>query len=73
MAMRRCSIGSGSWRRPVFGSLLPPHLSARLEKIEPAGLFIVIGLSVFGLFAWLFDPAYHVVRRVIHELLGASA
>jgi Zn-dependent protease len=57
----------------VLVGLLPPHLSARLEKIEPAGLFIVIGLSVFGLFAWLFDPAYHVVRRVIHELLGASA
>ena len=57
----------------VLAGLLPSRLSARLEKIEPAGLFIVIGLSVFGLFAWLFNPVYHVVQRVIHELLKSSA
>ncbi len=57
----------------VLAGLLPSRLSARLEKVEPAGLFIVIGLSVFGLFAWLFNPVYHVVQRVIHELLRSSA
>ena len=57
----------------VLTALLPSRLSARLEKVEPAGLFIVIGLSVFGLFAWLFNPVYHVVQRVIHELLRSSA
>jgi Zn-dependent protease len=57
----------------VLAGLLPPRLSARLEKVEPAGLFIVIGLSVFGLFAWLFNPVYHVVQRVIHELLRSAA
>ena len=31
----------------VLVGLVPPHLGARLEKIEPVGLFIVIGLSVF--------------------------
>ncbi len=57
----------------VLAGLLPPRLGARLEKIEPIGLFIVIGLSVFGLFAWLFDPAFHIVERVIHELVRSSA
>jgi Zn-dependent protease len=57
----------------VLAGVLPPQLSARLEKVEPAGLFIVIGLSVFGLFAWLFNPVYHVVQRIIHELLKSSA
>jgi Zn-dependent protease len=57
----------------VLAGLLPPRWSTRLEKVEPAGLFIVIGLSVFGLFAWLFNPVYHVVQRVIHELLRSSA
>jgi Zn-dependent protease len=57
----------------VLAGVLPSRLSASLEKIEPAGLFIVIGLSVFGLFAWLFNPVYHVIQRVIHELLRSSA
>jgi Zn-dependent protease len=57
----------------VLAGLLPSRLSARLEKVEPAGMFIVIGLSVFGLFAWLFNPVYHIVQRVIHELLRSSA
>jgi Zn-dependent protease len=53
----------------VLEAVLPPRLSARLEKIEPIGFIIVIGISVFGVFAWLFDPAFHVVERVIHDLL----
>jgi Zn-dependent protease len=57
----------------VLAGLLPLPLSARLEKIEPVGLFIVIGLSAFGLFGWLFDPAYHLVERVIHELIRPQA
>ncbi len=57
----------------VLSGLLPARLSARLERIEPVGVFIVIGLSVFGLFAWLFNPAFHIVQRVIHELMRSSA
>ena len=54
----------------VLAGLLPPPLSARLEKIEPVGLFIVLGLSVFGLFGWLFNPALRVIGRVINALFG---
>jgi hypothetical protein len=44
-----------------------------LEKIEPAGLFIVLGLSAFGLLGWLFNPALRVVGRIINALFGATA
>jgi Zn-dependent protease len=57
----------------VLAGLLPPHLSARLEKIESVGLFIVLGLSAFGLFGWLFNPALHMVGRVINALFGSRA
>jgi Zn-dependent protease len=57
----------------VLAGLLPPRLGARLEKIEPVGLFIVLGLSVFGLFGWLFNPALRVVARIINALFGAPA
>jgi Zn-dependent protease len=57
----------------VLAGLLPPRLGARLEKIEPAGLFIVLGLSAFGLLGWLFNPALRVVGRIINALFGATA
>jgi Zn-dependent protease len=57
----------------VLAGLLPPRLGARLEKIEPVGLFIVLGLSAFGMFGWLFDPAYRIIGRVINALFGSPA
>lgn len=57
----------------VLTGLLPPRVGARLEKIEPVGLFIVLGLSAFGLFGWLFNPAYRTTGHVILKLLGSSA
>jgi len=57
----------------VLSGLLPPPLAARLERLEPVGFFIVIGLAAFGLFGWLFDPAYRVVGHVIGALLGNPA
>jgi Zn-dependent protease len=57
----------------VLAGLLPPRLGARLEKIEPVGLFIVLGLSAFGLFGWLFNPALRIVGRIINALFGAPA
>jgi Zn-dependent protease len=57
----------------VLMGLLPPRLSARLAKFEPAGLFIVLGLSAFGLLGWLFNPAYRVIGRIINALFGSPA
>jgi Zn-dependent protease len=57
----------------VLTGLLPPRLSARVEKIEPVGLFIVLGLSVFGLLGWLFVPVYRIMGRVIEALMRSAA
>jgi Zn-dependent protease len=57
----------------VLAGLLPARMTTRLEKLEPAGLIIVLSLSVFGLFGWLFDPALRTVGRVIYVLMGPSA
>jgi Zn-dependent protease len=57
----------------VLAGLLPSRVGARLEKIEPVGLFIVLGLSAFGVLGWLFNPAYRAVGQVILALMGTSA
>jgi Zn-dependent protease len=58
----------------VLVSLLPARLGAGLEKIAPAGMFIVVGLSVLGLLGWLFRPAYRAAGQLIHVLgIGLSA
>ena len=57
----------------VLAGLLPPRLSARLEKVEPVGLFIVLGLSAFGLLGWLFNPAYRIIGRIINAVFGSAS
>jgi len=57
----------------VLAGLLPAAWGARLEKIEPFGLFFVLGLSVVGGLRWLFDPTLRVIGRIINVLVGSSA
>ena len=56
----------------ILGGLLPPPLSARLERLAPYTFFMVLGLSAMGLLGWLFDPAYRLIGHVV-GLIGASA
>lgn len=57
----------------VLVCLLPTRLGAGLERIAPAGMFIVVGLSVLGLLGWLFRPAYRAAGQLIHFLgIGLS-
>jgi hypothetical protein len=44
-----------------------------MEKLEPVGLFVVLGLSVLGMLGWLFDPAFRLVGRVINVLFSVRA
>ena len=59
----------------VLAGLLPPRLSARLEKIEPFGLFIIAGLTLLPAFQpvlrLLFDPTYRAIGHVINALVGS--
>ncbi len=57
----------------VLTGLLPSQWGARMEKFEPIGLFLVVGLSVLGLLGWLFDPAMHTMGRVINNVMGPGA
>jgi Zn-dependent protease len=58
----------------VLVGVLPARFGARLEKIAPFGMFIVVGLSVLGLLGWLFRPAYRAAGQIIHVLgIGLSA
>jgi Zn-dependent protease len=57
----------------VLVGVLPARLGAGLEKIAPAGMFIVVGLSVLGMLGWLFRPAYRAAGQLIHVLgIGLS-
>ncbi len=60
----------------ILGALLPPALGAGLERAEPYGFLVVVGLMglvAYGPFKDLFDPAYRLVGRVIGVLLGTAA
>jgi Zn-dependent protease len=56
----------------VLAGLLPPRLGGRLEKMEPFGLFLVLGFSVMRWLDWIFEPALRVMGRVVSGLLGSS-
>jgi len=57
----------------VLVGVLPPRIGAKFEKLAPAGVFIVVGLSVLGLLDWLFHPADRAINRVITVLgIGMS-
>jgi Zn-dependent protease len=60
----------------ILGALLPAPLGASLDRIEPYGFLVVVGimgLIAYGPFKDLFDPAYRLVGRVIGALLGTAA
>lgn len=52
----------------VLSGLLPPRVSARLDALEPYGLFIVLGLIFFG---WkYFQPVIFAVRDFFFAIAG---
>ncbi len=58
----------------VLAGLLPARIGAGLEKVEPVGRFIVIGLSATHVIGWLFDPAYRAMGRAINAIwIGPAA
>ena len=57
----------------VLCGLLPPQWGGRLQRIEPVGMFLVLGCSVMRWLDWLFEPAFKVLGRLIVALLGVSA
>ncbi len=56
----------------VLVGLLPPRASAAVEKLEPIGLLIVLGLTAIGVFGWILSPAYRLIGHLIGALIGSS-
>jgi Zn-dependent protease len=56
----------------VLAGLLPSRLGSRLERMEPVGLFLVLGLSIMRWLDWLFEPAFRLIGRVITLLLSPA-
>ncbi|MDP9066576.1 MAG: site-2 protease family protein, partial [Pseudomonadota bacterium] len=56
----------------VLAGLLPARWGTRLERIEPVGLFLVLGFSVMRWLDWLFEPAFRLIGRVVTVLVGSS-
>jgi Zn-dependent protease len=52
----------------VLVNLLPARIGGGLQKIAPAGMFIVVGLLVLGLFSWLYRPAYRGINQLVSVL-----
>jgi Zn-dependent protease len=58
----------------VLAGLLPVRIGAIFEKIAPVGFLLVIALSATPIIAWLFNPAYRAIGRVINAIwIGPAA
>lgn len=54
----------------VLSALLPGPLSYKFSKLEPYGLFIILGLLFFGGLSWLLSPPVNMLRAIIHGIAG---
>lgn len=54
----------------VLSGLLPNELSDKLDRVEPYGIFIVIGLLVLGLLGKILLPAVGFLMQAIQTAFG---
>ena len=54
----------------VLVGLLPDHLAAKVARIEPYGLFILVGLMITGVLGSLIGPPITLLERLINLLMG---
>jgi Zn-dependent protease len=57
----------------VLAGLLPARWSGGLQRIEPVGMFLVLGCAAMRWLDWLFEPAFRLLARLIVAVLGVSA
>lgn len=56
----------------VLAGLAPMRVSYLLAKIEPFGLFILVGLLVFGILGQIISPPYLAMTAIINSLFGLT-
>jgi len=54
----------------VISAILPGPLSYKFNRLEPYGLFIILGLLFFGVLSWLLSPPIKMLRAIIHTITG---
>jgi len=54
----------------ILVSLLPPRMAWRVSKIEPYGMFILVGLMLTGVLWKLIGPVISSVMMIIQTLVG---
>jgi len=57
----------------VLSSLLPPHLSAKFDRIEPFGLLIIVALLLTGVLNVVLSPVMLVCMHFFSLFAGISA
>jgi Zn-dependent protease len=53
----------------VAVGLLPNHLAYQLERIEPYGFFILVGLLMFGVFQTVLGPIIYGITKALMTLV----
>jgi len=53
----------------VAVSLLPHRQAYQLSRIEPYGLFILIGLAITPVLGWIITPLFGAVMNLINFIL----
>ena len=56
----------------VLSWLLPTQLALKLDKIEPYGAFILIGLLLLGLWNVLIAPVTFFLSGLVEQILGLT-
>jgi len=56
----------------VATSLLPPHIANYVSRIEPYGMFILIGLILTGVLWQIIGPIINIVMSLILSLTGIA-
>ena len=54
----------------ILAGLLPGPLSYKFSRLEPYGMFIVLGLAVAGVLGTILFPLYKIVYQALGALVG---
>ena len=54
----------------ILAGLLPGPLSYKYSRLEPYGLFIVLGLAIAGVLGFILSPLYRISYQALGALIG---
>ena len=54
----------------IVAGLLPGPLSYKYSRLEPYGLFIVLGLAIAGVLGFILSPLYRITYQALGALIG---